>query len=90
MTPRRPASLADAIARQPSPPCDAPSCPVRSRCAAEKLACEAYAVYVKTGLRFRPCSKFDARPGRPQVVGLWAQPQPDAALYLRLFGRDAG
>ena len=55
MTPRRPASLADAIARQPSPPCDAPSCPVRSRCAQEKLACEAFAVYVKTGLRFRPC-----------------------------------
>ncbi|GAB1389858.1 hypothetical protein MASR1M6_20440 [Rubrivivax sp.] len=90
MTPRRPASLADAIARQPSPPCDAPSCPVRSRCAQEKLACEAFAVYVKTGLRFRPCSKFDARPGRPQVVVLWEQPQPSADLCLRVFGRGAG
>jgi hypothetical protein len=74
--------LADAVARAPEPPCTRYSCTYVARCRDDRLACDAFDVYVATGRSLPPHTvrvpgrKLATRPGTCR---------PTRATYDALF-----
>jgi hypothetical protein len=46
--------LLTAVFEMPPPPCEAHACVFFRKCATERLACQAYLMYVRTGAAERP------------------------------------
>ena len=83
-------SLMVAVFLQPPPPCEVYRCPQLQRCAAERLACQSFSLYVRTGRALDPRSMLQLQAGgRTKVLGLReGDPAPSAVIFRRLYARQ--
>lgn len=76
-------TFAEAVAREPAPPCDHYECAERDQCASERKACAAFVVYVTSGRSINP----RLRGLQFQAIRTWklaADPAPDHDTYRRM------
>lgn len=79
-------NLAEAFAAAAAPPCTAYSCPRRSDCANQLLACESFVHYVTTGRSVHPLMMFRTnKNGWKPLQILKQEHSPTRALYDRIF-----
>lgn len=81
-------ALAKAWAAVGPTPCEHYACRHRQRCAAERLACDAFRLYVARGRTVNPLAVVkDTRQRGMQVVDLAHAVQPTAQTYALVFPR---
>ncbi len=79
-------NLIEAFKSMPPSPCDAYGCPLRKKCATEKLACEAFVHYVSTGRTVHPMMQFKGTAEKRRATNVLDKTQsPSHVLYYRLF-----
>lgn len=77
-----------AVFDQPPTPCEVFKCPEEARCRARRLACQAFAAYVRHGKALDPRSVLQQNAaGRAVFKGLGEKPEPSAVIFKRLYAR---
>ena len=78
--------LAEALASEKTEPCTAYSCPCRSKCASDHLACESFVYYVTTRRSAHPLMMFKTNKNGWKAMNMMKQTHaPTRALYDRMF-----